>query len=240
MKTKQLYLKNAYLQQMTAQVLEVVQESSDRYRILLDKTVFYAMGGGQPTDQGVLTNEDWSAKVYQVSMKDGELWHFISAQVPPQVGAHITGKINWDRRYKNMRKHSAGHVIDFALYQLELSPTQLQPVKGDHGKKAHIVYKGVVDDDIRELLQQAVDAIVAQDLEFSCAFVTYDELQKDALYLQPNLPTHKPLRALTLEGIGTVADGGTQVAKTGEVGRIVITTIEADGEYTHIAYTLDQ
>ena len=73
MKTDATYLTDSYAQEMDAHVLEVLPEGDRRWRLLLDKTVFYPMGGGQPTDQGTLTGGAWSGKVYQVMMKDGEI-----------------------------------------------------------------------------------------------------------------------------------------------------------------------
>ena len=134
MKTQLLYLDESYQKSMDAQVLEVLPEASGKFRILLDRTVFYAMGGGQPTDQGKLTSDSWQADVYQVIIKDGELWHYLNATSAPTVGQTVHGELNWERRFKHMRLHSAGHIIDFSLFLLGYSPNQLTPLKGDHGK----------------------------------------------------------------------------------------------------------
>lgn len=106
MKTNPLYLDNSYLKEMDAEVLEVLPEDKDTYRVILDQTVFYPMGGGQATDQGKLYGDNWSGEVYQVINKDGEIWHFIKANSAPITGMKIHGTINWDRRYKNMKLHS--------------------------------------------------------------------------------------------------------------------------------------
>lgn len=226
MKTSPLYLDDSYLKEMDATVLDVLPEGNGRHRLLLDKTVFYPMGGGQPTDQGKLTSPVWSADVYQVMMRDGEIWHYVNSTVEPPKNISLHGTINWDRRYKNMRAHSAGHVIDFAMYLLGFSPKTLVPMKGDHGKKPYIVYQGTIGEDIREVLEQKTNELVEKDLKFSCLFQPFAELQKEAIYLQPGLPTNKPLRTLRLETVGAVADGGTQVHSTREVGKISITSVE--------------
>lgn len=136
MQTKPLYLEDSYLREMDAQVLQALPEGTARWRLILDRTVFYPMGGGQPTDQGELSTPDWHGKVYQVMTKDGEINHYVESTTIPSIGSSVHGVINWDRRFQNMRVHSAGHVIDFALYQLGYSPKILRPQKGDHGKKA--------------------------------------------------------------------------------------------------------
>lgn len=238
MKTKQLYLDDSYTKEVDATVLEVLPENAGKWRLLLDQTVFYPMGGGQPTDQGKLLADSWQADVYMVMMKDGEIWHYVTAQNSRAVGTKVHGVINWDRRFKNMRMHSAGHVIDFAMYMLGFSPSTLMPLKGDHGKKPFIVYQGTTGEDIRQKLEDKSNELVEKDLKFSTLFQPLEELQKEALYLQPGLPTNKPLRTLRLETVGAVADGGTQVHSTKEVGKISIPRVEEKDGTTVITYML--
>lgn len=240
MKTQLLYLDDSYKREIDAQILEVLPEGPNKYKLLLNQTVFYAMGGGQPTDQGMLTMDSWKGDVYQVMIKDGELWHFVNAASAPSVGDIVHGIINWDRRFKNMRLHTAGHIIDFAIYLLGLSPSKLTPLKGDHGKKPYIMYQGSVGEDVKEQIQQKVNELIEKDLKFSWEFIPHEQLHKEAIYLQPNLPTNKPLRALRLETVGTVADGGTQLHSTKEVGKIVIDSIETDHQTTVVKYSLSQ
>lgn len=240
MKTQLLYLDDSYQKEMDAQIVEVHPDGESKYKLILDKTIFYAMGGGQPTDQGTLTSLSWDSEVYQVMIKDGELWHFVKAKSAPSVGENVHGVINWDRRYKNMRYHSGGHIIDFALYLLDYSPKQLSPQKADHGKKPFIIYQGTIQGDIKQKLQEKVDEMIAQDLKFSWLFQPYEDLQKEAIYLQQGLPTNKPLRTLRLETIGAVADGGTQIHSTSEAGKVIIGDITINGETTIISYTLAQ
>lgn len=239
MKTNPLYLDDSYLKEMDAQILEVIPDGANQYRLLLDNTIFYPMGGGQSTDQGKFTSGTWTGSVYQVMMKDGDIWHWVKTQTTPQVGETIHGEIDWNRRYKNMRVHSAGHIVDFALYLLGYSPSPLHPGKADHGKKPYIIYTGVLDKDIKQELENKANELVEKDLKFSWEFQPFEALQKEAIYLQPNLPTNKPLRTFRLEGVGAVADGGTQLHTTKEAGKILITAIETlPGIETTIHYAL--
>ena len=238
MKTQLIYLDDSYRKEMDAQIIEVQPDGEGKYRLILDKTVFYAMGGGQPTDQGTLTSFTWNGEVYQVIMKDGEIWHYVNAKSAPTVGDTVHGVINWDRRYKNMRYHSGGHIIDFALYLLGYSPQKLNPQKADHGKKPYIIYQGTIQEDIRQKLQDKVNEMINQDLKFSWLFQPYEDLQKEAIYLQPGLPTNKPLRTLRLETVGAVADGGTQIHSTSEAGKVVVENITTEGDTTIVSYSL--
>lgn len=238
MKTKQIYLDDSYLKEMDAEVLEIKTEPDGSNRLLLDQTVFYPMGGGQPTDQGQLKTDSDTWEVYMVMNKDGEIWHYIKSENPPKVGDKVHGIINWDRRYKNMRVHSAGHILDFAIFTLGYAPTPLMPSKGDHGKKAFIEYSGIVNEDIKHKIEDKANKLIRKDLKFSWLFQPLAELEKEAIYLLPGLPTNKPLRTLRLETIGAVADGGTQVHSTNEVGEIKIDSVEIKDNNTVINYSL--
>lgn len=237
MRTQQLYIEDSYLKEMDGEILEVQLEGKGSYRIILDKTVFYPMGGGQTTDQGTLGG-DLTGEVYQVLNKDGEIWHYVKTTTPPTVGMKVHGNINWDRRYKNMKLHSAGHIVDFAMHVLGHSPKILMPMKADHNKDPHIVYQGTLAEDIKQKLEDKANELVSKNLEFSWYFQPLEDLQKEAIYLQPGLPTNKPLRTLKLEGIGAVADGGTQVKHTGEVGKVIITSIDQEGAFTIVRYSI--
>jgi Ser-tRNA(Ala) deacylase AlaX len=105
-------------------------------------------------------------------------------------------------------------VIEIFFSQL----TQLlQPFKGDHGKKPVIFYQGTIDEDFRQDLEKKSNDLVGQDIPFSFRFASYEELEKEAIYLQPDLPKNKPLRLLTLTGVGSVADGGTRIRSVGVI-----------------------
>lgn len=236
MMTKLLYLDDSYLKNMNAQILSFDELAPGRYRLVLDQTVFYPVGGGQATDQGKLTGENWEAKVLEVTIKDGEVRHIVSAKAPPVVGMKVTGEIDWERRYKLMKIHSGGHIVDFAVHILGYSPSPLMPYKGDHGKKAFIAYKGKIDRDIRKEVEDKSNELVSKKLNITWCYSSLEDLQKDAIYIQPGLPTNKPLRKVTLEGVGSVADGGTQVKETGEIGKIEVISVTPQGEDTIISY----
>ncbi|MCI0382594.1 MAG: alanyl-tRNA editing protein [Chlamydiae bacterium] len=238
MTTQPLYLQDAYLKEMDAKILETIPEGEKRWQLVLDKTIFYPMGGGQPTDQGLLSSKNWQGKVYQVLQRGDKIIHFVEAQQIPPIGSSVQGAINWERRYLHMRLHSAGHVVDFALFLLGLSPHPLMPFKGDHGKKPVIWYLGTIENDFRESLEKKAAELIKRDLKFSFRFVNFDELEREAIYVQPGLPKNKPLRLLTLEGIGSVADGGTQVHHTSEIGSIMIPKIEINEGMTLVHYRI--
>jgi Ser-tRNA(Ala) deacylase AlaX len=239
MHTKLLYLDDSYLKECKCKIVSFDELGNNRYRLVLDQTVFYPIGGGQACDQGTLSNDSWKATVQEVVIKDGEVRHIVLSDTPPTVGLELNGVINWNRRFKLMKIHSAGHVVDWAMFMLGYCPRPLMPYKGDHGKKAFVGYMGEIQEDIKEKLEQKSNELITKKLSITWEFVSYEQLQKDAIYLQSDLPTNKPLRKITLEGVGSVADGGTQVKNTSEIGKIIITSITSQGGETKVEYRVE-
>ncbi|HEY5235299.1 MAG TPA: hypothetical protein VIJ14_03900, partial [Rhabdochlamydiaceae bacterium] len=101
-----------------------------------------------------------------------------------------------------------------------------------------ITYAGTVAKDIKHELQDKVNELLSRNLKFSWSFEPLEKLEKEAIYLQPGLPKNKPLRCLRLETVGAVADGGTIVATTQEIGPITITSIETKDGHTLVHYSL--
>ena len=123
---------------------------------------------------------------------------------------------------------------------LGYSPKTLLPMKADHDKNPHIVYQGTLKEDIKQQLEDKANELVTQNLEFSWYFQPFEVLQKEAIYLQPGLPTNKPLRTLKLAGVGAVADGGTQVKNTSEVGKISVDSIDQEEGNTVVKYSITE
>ncbi|MFO1352694.1 MAG: alanyl-tRNA editing protein [Gammaproteobacteria bacterium] len=111
--TEALYAQDAYQQSCTAQVVGV-----DASGIRLDRTVFYAMGGGQPGDSGVLRRADGHETTIIDTRKseDGDIVHIpVADAVLPQVGDTVTAQIDWHRRYRHMRMHTCLHLLSAVI-----------------------------------------------------------------------------------------------------------------------------
>nr|MBA2727910.1 alanyl-tRNA editing protein [Parachlamydiaceae bacterium] len=84
MKTRPIFLDDPYIKDMKARIIDVIQEKEGIWRLILDETIFYPMGGGQPTDQGKMIFPDGSqGEVYQVLLKDGEINHYVKMLTHP-------------------------------------------------------------------------------------------------------------------------------------------------------------
>jgi Ser-tRNA(Ala) deacylase AlaX len=172
-----------------------------------------------------------NAKVEYVRFINGEIIHQIKGNV--SVGNMVKEVLDWDYRYKYMKIHSAGHLLHDVLMTMV---KDLTPIKGGHGKKAFIEYKGEVDPFLKEKIETGVNNVTQKGLAIVTKFVSYDELVKQSQFLPPHLPKNKPLRILKIGDFPLMPDGGVQVKNTKEIGKIWISSITVQGGNTIIRY----
>lgn len=226
MQTKQIYYQDPYIKEHECKILSVNPQGA-LTNIITDQTIFYPEGGGQPSDRGMIGN----AKVEYVRFSNGEIIHQIKGEL--KVGQTVKAVIDWNCRYKNMKVHSAGHLLHDVLMTMV---KELTPLKGGHGKKAFLEYQGELEPTIKEKLETEVNTIAQQGLEIITKESTYDELQKDCQFIPPNLPKDKPLRVLKIGNFSSMPDGGVQVKNTKEIGKIWIANITVQNGISNIRY----
>lgn len=186
MQTKQIYYQDPYQKELQCKVLSV-EPKENLSNIILDQTIFYPEGGGQPSDRGVLGD----AKVEYVRLSDGEIIHQVKGKL--KVGEDIKAVLDWNWRYKYMRIHTAGHLVHAVLMTMV---KDLVPLRGSHGKKAFLEYQGELDISKKEDMERKVNEVLQQDLPVVTKEVSYTELEKECQFLPPNLPKDKPLRMI--------------------------------------------
>ena len=104
-----LYQLDSYLKEFDAQIVEV---NEDLHGIVLDQTALYIGGGGQPADKGVISWEGGQADVTTTKRVDGQYVHILAGDDPlPATGTAVHGQVDWERRYKLMRTHTAMHIL---------------------------------------------------------------------------------------------------------------------------------
>jgi phenylalanyl-tRNA synthetase alpha chain len=239
MKTELVYLKDAYKKELESSILDVEVVNDDLAKLILDKTIFYVEGGGQPADKGVIIINDVNYKVKQVRLEKGEVKHYINIDSTiPKANTDCFQEIDWNFRYKNMQNHTAGHIIDWAISELKLHNTKLTPHNAKHYDNPFIIYIGSVKSIDKSDIQKRVNKIIENELEINTKFVSYDELVEEALYTFPNLPKDKPLRIIQLEGYKPVPDGGTILKNTAELKPVVIEEINSEDKKTKILYSV--
>jgi misacylated tRNA(Ala) deacylase len=221
--TEPLFQQDAYLRTCAATVVEVAESG-----VVLDRTVFYPLGGGQPGDSGVLRAADgreWRVTEARKG-EGGRVVHVLAAGVaPPQVGAAVEATIDWARRHAHMRMHTCLHLLGSVL-RFGVTGGQIAADKGR------------LDFDTQEEIDKAavtaaVNALVAANHAVSSMWITDEELDRQpelvrTLSVQPPRGAGR-IRLLEIPGVDLQPCGGTHVAATGEIGPVVVTKVENKG-----------
>ena len=199
--------------------------------IQLDRTVFYVTGGGQPGDSGVLKFADGRAVRIADTRKGelpGEVFHIPEpGQALPAVGDKVVAEIDWARRHRHMRIHTSLHLL-CAVIPAGVTGGQI----GDG--------KGRLDFDTQEALDKdaitlRLNQLIAEDHKVGVRWITDEELaaKPDLVRTMSVKPPsgQGSVRLLEIEGVDLQPCGGTHVARTGEIGPVVITKIENKGKH---------
>ena len=222
--TEQIYLTDSYAREFEA---EARGHAADQNAVILDRTAFYPGGGGQQPDQGRLLNGNVE---YAVSrMRRGHL-HVIAGDLPP-VGTRIRGEIDWERRYKIMRTHTAMHVLCGVIwrdYRASVTGGNMEILSGRMDFEFERLAPEVVVD-IEEKINlevQAARPVRTAILPREEAFQIPDLIRTKINLLPESI---KEVRTVEIVGLDLQADGGTHVANTSEVGVIKISKYKSKG-----------
>ncbi len=223
--TTLLYHTDSYLRRMDAIVTRL-----EGARVALDRTVFYAQGGGQPADHGTLQWDGGQARVFDVRKVGEEVLHALEGPLPP-VGAAVHGVLDWERRYALMRAHTATHVLDGVIwrdYGALVTGSSMEPGNARQDfELEHMSANFAVEVEQRTNAELAADREVrARMLPRAEAFAIPD-LIRTKINLLPEGLQH--VRVIEIVGLDMQADGGTHVARTGEVGTIRVVGHESKG-----------
>ena len=216
---------DSYLQDFEAIVTDVVGTG-----IVLDKTVFYPGGGGQPCDTGTIKWDGGSTEVSKVSRVDGKLVHKVEDSMP-DVGESITGVIDWDKRYQLMRTHTALHILCGVVwrdYAAQVPGGNMTPLQARMDFELSEMSSGFASE-IENLVNQEVQAerdIKVFNLSREEAFKIPDLIRMKINKLPDSI---SEVRIVDISGLDLQADGGTHVHNTREVGNIRVIGHESKG-----------
>ena len=232
MNTRQVYYETPYLTELDCEVTSIEPKGS-QHIVTVDQTIFYPEGGGQPTDQGELIGQAGRLRVEQVRAVGGQILHQGKLLGNLNVGDRVHAVLKWSPRHKNMRVHSAGHLIHDVMMTMV---NGLTPTKGNHGQKAFLEYAGNLDPAIKDQLEAKVNDAVVHDLPIITRDTTYEEINERCRFVPPGLPRDKGLRLIQIGDFTPMPDGGVQVKSTKEIGAIVIHNIASEGGTVTIRY----
>jgi misacylated tRNA(Ala) deacylase len=223
--TEPLYHRDAYLVAFDAAVTATHTDG-----VVLDRSSFFPGGGGQPADGGTLEHEGRELPVRGFERRDGEVVLLLEGP-PPPVGARIRGRIDWQRRYDLMRTHTALHVLVGVIgrdHGALVTGASMEPLRGR--MDFELERMGV---DVAEAVDEALRREVAADRPVHVGFLTPEELaaRPDLIRTKRNLVPAglERVRVVEIDGLDRQADGGTHVARTGEVGEVRVVGHESKG-----------
>jgi alanyl-tRNA synthetase len=219
-KTELLFFKNTMQSEFEAKVLKIV----DKY-IILDRTVFYAEGGGQKYDIGQISGVD----VVDVQKKNGIVFHKVLDISKFKEGNLVKGELNFENRLKLMRNHTATHVINAALKQV-LGKHVWQTgsnVDTEKGRLDVTHYERISRKEIKEI-EKIANEIVLLGKPVTCKFMDRNDAEQEYGFkiYQGGVVPGDTLRIVEIDGIDVEACGGTHVTNTSEIGYIKVLKTE--------------
>jgi misacylated tRNA(Ala) deacylase len=225
MTTALLFRQDPYARECDAVVIGLTPEGG----IVLDRTVFYAQGGGQPGDVGVLAGGNGEVAIANTvyGADRTSIVHVPAGGSPLQPGARVAARLDWERRYARMRVHTALHLLSVVL---PYPVTGGAIGDGDGRLDFDIPEAGLDKGEITERLNK----LIARDVSVHERWITDAELDANPSLVKTM--TVKPprgagrVRLIDIEGIDLQPCGGTHVRRTGEIGRIAVTDIEKKGK----------
>jgi misacylated tRNA(Ala) deacylase len=223
--TETLFREDAYRREAPGVVV-----SAEPRGIVLDETVFYPRGGGQPGDQGSLTVESGGEIAIVDTIYDADRKTILHVPAEgaalPAPGTKIVARIDWDRRYKRMRAHTALHFLSVVLpYPVTGGSVGDGEGRLDFDSGDAPVDKGEVERRLNEL--------IAADAPVTLRWITDEELEANpslvkTMSVKPPMGTGR-VRLVAIENLDLQPCGGTHVARTGEIGHAVVTQVEKKG-----------
>ena len=221
---EELFRQDAYLKQADATVTAVEDRG-----VRLDRSIFYPTGGGQPGDTGVLHWDGGEAKVADTVKADGnDVLLVLAPDAPkPAVGTQVRCELDWERRYKHMRMHTALHVMS-AVIKGNVTGGQVNADKSrlDFNLEGEVPTKEWVTEEINKIL--SLDHPVVPQWVTDEELTSRPELVK-TMSVRPPMGQGR-VRLLSIEGVDLQACGGTHVASTAEIGRVECIKVENKGK----------
>lgn len=233
--TRMLFRDDAYARDAHGKVLGHTPEGG----VVLDASVFYPTGGGQPGDSGWIEWDGNTLVVATAVKGDGDTIVLVPSEPAalPPVGAHVVQTLDWDRRHKHMRVHTALHllsvVIPFGVTGGQISAT--------HGRLDFDIPDTPED---RDAIEKALNDFVSLDARVSDGWITADELAA-APHLVKTMAVQPPKGAGDIRMVRIGEDeewidlqpcGGTHVARTGEIGALRLGKIQNKGKLNRRIY----
>lgn len=236
-KTELLYLKDSYAKTFQGRVLRVEWEGKKNMYLVLDKTIFHPKGGGQPTDKGRISDQNCEVNVKKALYVGGIVVHWgrlLQGRISEET---VLGEIDWERRYLYMKRHTAGHLLDHCLTVLTGRP--VETTESWLENPCYVGYAGSPPSaSYFESAEEMANEMISKDAAVNIEDISY----KGLLEVAPNapniyrLPALETYRIVTIEGCTPIPCAGTHLKNIGEIDRLTVEKIEAQGSDFRVYY----
>ena len=230
MVTELLFQTDSYLKSFIAKIVAI---DRDNNIIVLDKTAFYATGGGQPNDQGKIFLGELILDVIDVKKAGDDIHHYVK-EIPDviETGLEVKGEIDWNLRYKYQRTHTAMHILCGIIYQEFGSTVTGGQIKQLEGRMDFDIEK-FTNDKVKFIEEKCNDAI-KKDYPIKVDFLTREIADQDPELIRTKVSlipkSVNTIRTIDIVGLDKQADGGTHVKSTKEVGTMIINKMDNKGK----------
>jgi alanyl-tRNA synthetase len=226
--TERLYYEDSHLTDFEARVTSVTERVSGWVAVTLDRTAFYPTGGGQPSDTGMLND----ARVVEcVEVEDAGVLHVIKGQ-PLEVGAAVTGHVDWPRRLDHIQQHTGQHILSqafVALYGAETRSFRMM----EQVSEIDVALDDPTDDRIERAVELS-NSIVWENRLVRVRQVSREEAAQ--MPLRKDSAREGELRIIEIDGFDLSPCGGTHARRTGEVGLIAARSWERAKGMTRVEF----
>ncbi|HKO05078.1 MAG TPA: alanyl-tRNA editing protein [Candidatus Acidoferrales bacterium] len=214
-RTERLYYRDSFLAKFDAQVVSCIP-AGECFRVVLDRTAFYPTSGGQPFDTGRLGD---AAVVEVAEAESGEIVHTTDRAVP--AGA-VHGAVDWPRRFDHMQQHTGQHLLS-AIFVSLFGYATVSFHLGREISAIDLAAPGIPPAQLAEA-EQRVNEVIFEDRPVTIRFGTREEFT--AAGVRKDVQREGLLRAIEIEGIELQPCGGTHVARTGQIGLMLLRKCE--------------
>jgi misacylated tRNA(Ala) deacylase len=226
--TEELASNDAYLAEAEGSVVQVVPDG-----LFLDRTVFYARGGGQPGDLGVIRWDGGEVEVVDTIRRDGMPFHVVAEGAQsPDPGTPVHGLIDWERRYRTMRTHTALHALSGVIFRdfgAKVTGGNMEP-----GVARMDFELDGISVEFGQEVERRLNEELTRGYPTEVIYMVREEAMKDPdlIRTKVNLIPEwvEEIRVIDIVGLDRQADGGTHVASTLEVGEVRVVKTESKGK----------
>jgi len=228
-RTKPLYLEDSYLKEYYCKVLRYVKDKGKRGYIVLDQSIFHPKFGGQPSDKGIIKGKEFTFTVKKVLLYSDVLVHWGKVEgIEPSLLEDVVCKIDWDLRYKVMKLHTAGHILDYCLFKVY--GKTINTLSAFHGPPTpYLAYQASIpNNEVLKKIENLANEIIKKGINVVIKWVSKNELKQNIINA-PNLgrlPENDKYRIVMIDGLNAMPCTGTHVKNTSEIGKIVISGVE--------------